>query len=125
VATNVDTGRLLPTIHSILEVLDERVATSKPLLGDGVFAHESGLHTAAMLDDPATFEPFDPAMLGGERRLLFGRSSGRGAARRLLERAGVEATPERVERLLDALHSCDDDLPLEVAVALAADVAER
>jgi isopropylmalate/homocitrate/citramalate synthase len=68
-----------------------------------VTTHESGIHTAAMLRDPATFEPFDPAAFGGERRLVFGAGSGRGSARALLERAGVDATDARIERLLDLL----------------------
>jgi isopropylmalate/homocitrate/citramalate synthase len=73
------------------------------VLGSDVTTHESGIHTAAMLRDPGTFEPFDPADFGGARRLVFGAGSGRGSARALLERAGFEPTDDRVSRLLDLL----------------------
>ncbi|WP_224447059.1 LeuA family protein [Haloprofundus salilacus] len=119
----VETDRLLPAARAVLSTLGESVPSSKPLLGEGAFAHESGLHTAAMLDDPATFEPFDPATFGGERQLLFGSASGAGAARGLLRRAGTEPTFERVSALLAVLDDADEDLPLGAAVELAESVA--
>lgn len=111
--------RLLPAARAVLDALDEDVEPAKALLGDEVFAHESGLHTAAMLDDPSTFEPFDPARFGGQRRLLFGSATGSGAARRLLARADREPTDDRVRRLLDRLDEADEELTVEEAVALA------
>ncbi|WP_435179246.1 LeuA family protein [Halorussus sp. AFM4] len=117
-----DESRLLPVARAVLDALDEDAEPGKALLGSEVFSHESGLHTAAMLDDPATFEPFDPGRFGGERRLLFGSDTGRGAARRLLERAGREPTDDRVARLLDRLDAETGELTLDEAVALAADL---
>ncbi|WP_132058815.1 LeuA family protein [Halorussus amylolyticus] len=119
VEVELDANDLLPVAHAVLDALDEDVESAKSLLGDEVFAHESGLHTAAMLDDPATFEPFDPARFGGQRRLLFGSASGRGAARRLLERAGREPTGDRIAALLDRLGAVEEELTVEEAVALA------
>jgi isopropylmalate/homocitrate/citramalate synthase len=115
----VDEASLVPVAERVLSTLGEGVEAAKPLLGGEVFSHESGLHTAAMLDEPSTFEPFDPARFGGGRRLLFGASTGTGAARRLLERAGREPTPARVEALLEALASLEEAIGVEDAVALA------
>lgn len=119
VETNVNQADLIRAVESILDTLGEEVAPQKPLVGRTVFEHESGLHTAAMLDDPATFEPFDPATFGGERRLLFGAASGRGAARRLLERARVDPSDSNVTALLQALDDANRDLTLSEAVELA------
>ncbi|QKY19136.1 homocitrate synthase [Halolamina sp. CBA1230] len=119
----VDEPSLLPVARRVLETLDEDVSPTKPLLGDEVFSHESGLHTAAMLDEPSTFEPFDPARFGGERRLLFGASTGAGAARTLLERAGREPTEARVEALLSRLAELDEEVGVDEAVEMAGDVA--
>jgi isopropylmalate/homocitrate/citramalate synthase len=71
-----------------------------------------------MLTDPSTFEPFDPATFGGQRRLVFGAGTGRGAARKLLSRVGGEATDERVETLLDRL-AAEGPVELEGALSLA------
>lgn len=122
ISTTVDSTRLLSTSHHILELLDEPISTAKSLLGDDVFAHESGLHTAAMLDDPSTFEPFDPTQFGGERRLLFGSQSGSGAARRLLERADREPTSQRVAALVDELQTQDHPVTLDEAIDLAREI---
>ncbi|WP_251342634.1 LeuA family protein [Haloplanus halophilus] len=99
----VDRSALIPACRAVLDALGESVDPRTPVLGEAVTTHESGIHTAAMLRDPATFEPFDPAAFGGERRLVFGPGSGRGSARALLERADVDPTDERVARLLDLL----------------------
>lgn len=100
----LDIGELIPACRDVLDALDEAVDPRKPVLGEEVLAHESGIHTAAMLDEPATFEPFDPATFGGQRRLVFGEETGRGAARRLLERVGREATDELVAALVEHFH---------------------
>ena len=102
-AAALDRAALVPACEAALDALDESVDPRTPVLGADVTTHESGIHTAAMLRDPATFEPFDPAAFGGERRLVFGAGSGGGSARALLERAGVAPTDERVARLLDLL----------------------
>ena len=118
----VDETSLLPIARRVLATLDEDVPLTKPLLGEGVFSHESGLHTAAMLDEPSTFEPFDPARFGGERRLLFGASTGAGAARKLLERAGREPSDARVEALLTELADLGEEIGVDAAVEMAEDV---
>jgi isopropylmalate/homocitrate/citramalate synthase len=119
---SVDEAELLPVVHRVLNALDEEVESEKALLGMEVFSHESGLHTAAMLDDPSTFEPFDPAQFGGERQLLFGSATGRGAARHILERVDREVTEDRVERLLDELDEVPEELTLDEACAVAEDI---
>jgi isopropylmalate/homocitrate/citramalate synthase len=53
-----------------------------------------------MLDDPSTFEPFDPTAFGGERRLRFGSDTGRAAAHRLLATVDREPNKELVDALL-------------------------
>jgi isopropylmalate/homocitrate/citramalate synthase len=113
--------RLIPVCRDVLSALDETVDPRTPVLGEEPVTHESGIHTTAMLAEPSAFEPFDPADFGGRRRLLFGAKSGRGAATRLLERAGMTPTDDRVERALDLLASAG---PLETTEAVAL-LAER
>lgn len=112
------TERLVPTCRSVLSTLDEPYDDRKALLGAEIAEHESGIHTAAMLADPATLEPFDPARFGGERRLRFGAPTGAGAARILLGRANVPADEGTIEAYLDALAE-RGPLDLDGAIALA------
>ncbi|NUE02645.1 citramalate synthase [Halorubraceae archaeon YAN] len=120
---SIETEKLIPTCRSVLAELGESIDDRKAILGDAVVTHESGIHTAAMLTDPSTFEPFDPATFGGERRLLFGAGTGRSAARKLLERANIEPTVDRICTYRDAL---TEQGPLETkrAVKLATELFE-
>lgn len=96
---------LVPVCRRIHETLGVDVAPGKPVIGERAYRHESGMHTAAMLREPATYEPFDPTTYGGRRELLFGGDTGRGAVRALLGDAGVEPTDETVADVLAALGS--------------------
>lgn len=117
----VDAGALVPACRDALDALGEDVPPRRPVLGEEVVRHESGLHTTVMLDNPFVFEPFDPAEFGGERELVFGAITGRGAAEKLLARAGREPTDGRVTALLDRLDAggpmgLDDALDLARSV---------
>lgn len=114
------TDELVPACRDILDRLGEPYEDRKAVLGEKIAEHESGIHTAAMLADPATLEPFDPERFGGERRLVFGTPTGASGARRLLERAGIDPDEETVTAYLDALA---DEGPLDLDAALA--LAER
>jgi isopropylmalate/homocitrate/citramalate synthase len=117
----VDADALIPACLDALDALGEDVDPRRPVLGEEVVRHESGLHTAVMLDHPFVFEPFDPSDFGGKRQLVFGAITGRGAARKLLERADREPTDERVASLLDRLEA-EGPMGLEGALELARSV---
>ncbi len=100
---DVEASELIPVCLEVLDILGENVDPRKAILGEEAVRHEAGIHTAAMLDEPSVFEPFDPAQFGGQRELVFGEGTGRGGARKLIERAGGEPTDELVSTLLDRL----------------------
>ncbi|MBU4221087.1 MAG: isopropylmalate synthase [Euryarchaeota archaeon] len=53
-----------------------RVPRNKSVVGRNIFAHESGIHTAGIIKNPFTYEPYPPEIVGGKRQLLIGDSSG-------------------------------------------------
>ena len=54
----------------------KQVARGKSVVGEGIFTHESGIHIDGVLKEPSLYEPYDPAMVGATRRIVFGKSSG-------------------------------------------------
>jgi isopropylmalate/homocitrate/citramalate synthase len=54
------------------------VPPNKAIVGDYGFAHESGIHTHGVLNDPWTYEPYPPELVGNSRRLTIGKQSGKG-----------------------------------------------
>ncbi|MCF7811615.1 hypothetical protein K9N50_11575 [bacterium] len=84
------------------------VSAHEPIIGEGVFTHESGIHTAGLLIDPAIYQVIPPECVGATIRYVFGKHTGLGAVKAVLEkpeyragleRDGVEVTPELIENL--------------------------
>ncbi|MCD2203366.1 LeuA family protein [Halobacterium sp. KA-6] len=114
----VNESQLVPVCRDVLETLGEDVEVRKAILGEEVTKHESGIHTAAMLDEPTIFEAYDPERFGGERRLFFGAGTGYTGARKLLERADVDPTEAQVKEFAELL-SDRGSLDTDAAVSLA------
>jgi isopropylmalate/homocitrate/citramalate synthase len=82
------------------------VSAHAPIIGEGVFTHESGIHTAGMLIDKSIYQIIDPELVGGRIRYVFGKHSGIAAVKAVLEqpvyregleRDGVELTNDLIE----------------------------
>ena len=57
----------------------------EPIVGEGVFSHESGIHTAAILVHPAIYQFIREETVGGTHRFVFGKHSGAAAVEAVLE----------------------------------------
>lgn len=79
------------------------VAANKPITGPNAFTHKSGVHTNGVLKDPRTYEPFDPSMLGRERKIVIDKYTGKRAVAARLEEYGVKFTPEELEKTVEAI----------------------
>jgi len=53
------------------------VPPNKAIVGGYAFAHESGIHTHGVLNNPWTYEPYPPELVGNTRRLTIGKHSGK------------------------------------------------
>ena len=62
------------------------VARNRPVVGQDIFAAESGIHVHGLLRDPSLFEPFAPEEVGASRRVGVGGKSGCAALGQALER---------------------------------------
>ncbi|MFZ0033054.1 MAG: hypothetical protein WAK84_14415 [Candidatus Cybelea sp.] len=80
----------------------------EPIVGAKVFAHESGIHTQAMLIDHRMYEAVPGELVGGRTSWVFGKHTGAALVedtlrrqRERLARAGVEPTTELAHRVTD------------------------
>ncbi|MDD4330952.1 MAG: isopropylmalate synthase [Methanosarcinaceae archaeon] len=85
-----------------------RIPRNKAVVGKNIFAHESGIHAAGVLKNPFNYEPYPPELVGGERQLLIGDSSGMEVIRykvqeTLEEMLEVETTIEKNDPRLRAI----------------------
>jgi homocitrate synthase NifV len=82
---------------------DSPMPPKKPLFGEAVYTHESGIHVDGILKEPATYELFPPEQMGGHRRLVPGKHSGRAAIRHLAQAQGCALSDEQIEGFLSSL----------------------
>jgi 2-isopropylmalate synthase len=81
------------------------VSRYQPIVGPFAFAHKAGLHTAAVLRDPASYEAMDPGSVGAERRIIVDGFAGKSTLRHELARRGLVCDETRMERILRRLKS--------------------
>ena len=75
---------------------------SKPIVGDNIFAHESGIHGDGVLKNPLTYEVFTPEEVGMERQIVIGKHSGSAAIRsKFVNEYGIELNGEESKWILD------------------------
>ncbi|MHA1526770.1 MAG: LeuA family protein [Promethearchaeota archaeon] len=76
----IKTGIKLDKLPELSEVCEKYfckpLSQYKPIVGDYAFSHESGLHVAAILAHPLTYEPINPKMVGRRRKFYLGKFSG-------------------------------------------------
>lgn len=71
------TQRLKELAEVIAEATGYVVPPNKAIVGDYSFAHESGIHTHGVLNNPWTYEPYPPELVGNRRRITIGKQSGK------------------------------------------------
>lgn len=74
---------------------------NKPVTGELAFSHESGIHIAAILEDPSTYEYFPPDLVGGERHFILGKHTGKKALEHVVASMGCELSEKQICRVLD------------------------
>ncbi|MDD1677319.1 MAG: homocitrate synthase family protein [Methanomicrobiales archaeon] len=87
------------------------VSKNKAIVGEYAFSHESGIHIAAILEDPATYESIPPELVGGERRFILGKHSGKKALEHVIGALGYHLSETQVCWVLDMVklrseHKC-------------------
>ena len=99
----IKTQRLRELSEYVAKASGCNVPPWKAIVGDNAFAHESGIHAHGILQNPSTYEPFDPKEVGRERTLVVGKHSGRHLLINLLQQHGVDLTREESQSVLDSV----------------------
>lgn len=85
------------------------VAANKPITGQNAFSHKSGVHTNGVLKDPRTYEPFDPAVIGRERKIIIDKYTGRAAVAARLDEYGIEVSAAELEVIVTRIKNVGDN----------------
>jgi homocitrate synthase NifV len=98
--SSINLQDLIPLCRLVATASAKTISPTQPIVGEGIFDHESGIHCHALLKDSRTYEPFDPHMIGRPgRRLIVGTHTGTAVIHHLLHKAGIRAAPQQARAL--------------------------
>jgi isopropylmalate/homocitrate/citramalate synthase len=76
---------------------------SKPIVGPTAYKHKAGTHLAAILRNPAAYEPIEPKVVGNRRRIVFGELAGKNGAAYLMSLLGLEQNEDHAKAVAAGL----------------------
>lgn len=88
----------LPRVSEIVRTITgEEYDTYKPIIGDGIFTVESGIHIGGILKHPKCYELYPPESVGRKRVFAYGKFSGRGSVRHKLLELQITTTESQLK----------------------------
>lgn len=80
----------------------------KPIVGDNVFSHESGIHIHGMLKDNHTYEVYNPEIVGRNRKMVMGKHAGKHLIRHILLENGYDVLDDIADTLWKRMKEKED-----------------
>jgi homocitrate synthase NifV len=98
----VDTRQFGGLSQLVARASGRPLGPDKPVVGETVFRHESGIHCGGLLADRETYEPFSAGEVGHTpTAMVLGRHSGGALLRHKLEELNLDLPAELCAELLD------------------------
>ena len=111
---NIDTGIDMGKIYRIAQSAEKAFAMPiqfhKPIIGENIFTHEVENEVEEMMQQPLVFEPFPPEIVGRETMIFIGRNTGQTLIQKLLENAGIRASPRQMDELFRRIKGPQESL---------------
>src|SRR5579884_87022 len=98
---NIKTTLLYETSKFVSNTMGIVVQPNKAIIGENAFGHESGIHTHGIINNPLTYEPIAPELVGRKRWLQAGKHAGAHGIRAMLEDFGVKPTEEQLRLIVE------------------------
>jgi 2-isopropylmalate synthase len=77
------------------------VQPNKAIIGENAFGHESGIHTHGIINNPLTYEPISPELVGRKRWLQAGKHAGTHGIRAILNEFGIDPTEQQLHTIIE------------------------
>ena len=106
--TNINTKLLYDTSRYVSKLVGISVQPNKAIVGENAFGHESGIHTHGVLNNPLTYEPISPEIVGRTRWLQVGKHAGIHGMNAMLKEYGIEPNDDQTKQILDKIKNIGD-----------------
>ncbi len=97
----IDTSKFYKLADLVATASGRTIPVNKPITGETVFLHESGIHCHGLLHDSSTYEPFPAQTVGrNASEFVLGKHSGITSIRHLLAKNGIQIDNSEAHKLL-------------------------
>jgi homocitrate synthase NifV len=108
---SIDTKRFREIAEYVANASQRAIPIWKAIVGDNVFAHESGIHADGIIKNPANYEAFRPEEVGLERQMIIGKHSGTKALiHKFSVEFGIQLSPSMANSLLEQVRAAAVEL---------------
>ena len=106
--TNIKKELLYETSRYVSKIVGITVQPNKAIVGENAFGHESGIHTHGVLNNPLTYEPISPEIVGRTRWLQVGKHAGIHGMNAMLKEYGIIPNEEQTKKILEKVKNIGD-----------------
>jgi len=100
---NLDLSVLVQIKSLYEELTGEKIPKNKAVIGDGIFEVESGIHVDGIFKNGSNYEPFEPSVVGMERKVIVGKHSGSTTIEIKLKEYNITFPQNMVSELLNSM----------------------
>ncbi len=98
---NINTEMLYETSRFVSNTMGIIVQPNKAIIGENAFGHESGIHTHGIINNPLTYEPISPELVGRKRWLQAGKHAGAHGINAMLAEFGITPNGEQLKAIVE------------------------
>ncbi|MGE3859418.1 MAG: 2-isopropylmalate synthase [Nitrososphaeraceae archaeon] len=99
--TNIQTQLLFEVSKFVSNTMGIIVQPNKAIIGENAFGHESGIHTHGIINNPLTYEPISPELVGRKRWLQAGKHAGAHGIKAMLKEFGINPTDDQLHKIVE------------------------
>jgi len=100
-ASSFEMSQLTSLANLVQEISGISMPPHKPLTGNNVNAHSSGIHQHGVLVNPTTYEFYPPRMMGQKRKIYIDELGGRHGIIYVAKELGLEISDETAKKVLE------------------------
>ena len=102
---NIDTTMFREVSEYVSRASGRILPSWKAIVGDNMFAHESGIHADGAIKNPKNYEAFNPEIVGLERQIVIGKHSGKSGILNKFKEYGIELDDNSAQAILEIVRA--------------------
>lgn len=102
---DVNTKMFREVSEYVAQASGRKLPIWKAIVGDNMFAHESGIHADGAIKNPKNYEAFDPDVIGLQRQIVIGKHSGKAGIINKFKEYNIELNDEEAKGILEMVRA--------------------